>query len=82
MEIFITAHETYVYDELVDELAEIPRLKNKYVDNFFLRVMHICLRFPENDKPLDQLISNWFSYLVYDLERCELEDQIISNSQD
>jgi len=80
MEIFIVAHENYVYDELVDELAEIRRLKNGYLDNFFLIVMQICLRFPKNDKPSDQLISNWFSYLVYDPERCDLDDQTISNS--
>jgi hypothetical protein len=29
------AHEDYVYDELFDELAEICRLRNEYVDNFF-----------------------------------------------
>jgi hypothetical protein len=81
MEMFIATHEDYVYDELFDELKEIRRLKNESVDNFFLRVMQICHRFPENDKPSDQLISNWFSYLVSDPERCDLDDQTISNSQ-
>jgi hypothetical protein len=39
MEMFITTHEDYVYDELFDELAEICRLKNESVDKLFLRVM-------------------------------------------
>jgi hypothetical protein len=82
MEMFIASHEDYVYDELLDELKGIHRLGNESVDNFFLRFMHIFHRFPENDKPSDQIISNWFSYLVSDLERCDLDDQIISHSQD
>jgi hypothetical protein len=82
MEICISAHEYYVSNECLDELKEICRLGNEFVDNFFSRVMQICHRFPEDDKPSDQLILNWFSYLISDLERFNLDDQLIANSQD
>jgi len=72
MEMIIETHEYYVYDELFNELKEICRFGNEFVDNFFLRFMHFCHRFPKNGKPSDQLILNWFSYLVFDLERCDL----------
>jgi hypothetical protein len=39
MEMFIDAHEDYVYDELFNELTKIHRLINKSVDDFFRRVM-------------------------------------------
>jgi len=78
---FIVSYEDYVYEKLLEELKGIHRLINESVDNLFLRCMYICHKFPKNDKPSDQIISNWFSYLVYDLERCDLDDQIISHSQ-
>jgi hypothetical protein len=35
MEMFSVAHENYVYDELVDELAEIRRPRNESENDFF-----------------------------------------------
>jgi hypothetical protein len=35
MEVFINAHEYYVYDEIFDELPEIYRIENEYVDDLF-----------------------------------------------
>jgi hypothetical protein len=54
MEIFITTHVDYDYDELFNELEEIYRLKNEPMDDLFQRVMHIYCIFPKSDKPLDQ----------------------------
>jgi len=39
MEMFIVAHENYVYDEFVDELEEICTLRNEYENDLFRRVM-------------------------------------------
>jgi hypothetical protein len=72
MEIFIVAHVDYVYHELFNELTEICRLGNESVDDFFQRVMQIYCRFPESDKPSDQEIFDWFSYLVSIPEGCDL----------
>lgn len=47
MEMFITSHEDYAYDELLDELKGICRIGNESMDSFFLRFMHICHIFPE-----------------------------------
>jgi hypothetical protein len=54
MEVFITAHENYDYEELYSELEGICRNINEPLDDFFQRVMKIYCRFPENDKPFDQ----------------------------
>jgi hypothetical protein len=81
MEMFIVAHENYVYDELVDEVVEIRRLRNEYENDFFRRVMHIYCRFPKSDEPLGQEIFDWFSYLISIYEECDLNDQAISYSQ-
>jgi hypothetical protein len=64
MEIFITAHVNYDYEELCNELEEICRLRNEPMDDFFQRVMQIYCRFPESDKPSNQEIIDWFSYLL------------------
>jgi hypothetical protein len=81
MEMFIVAHENYVYDELVDELEEICRLRNESENDLFRRVMQIYCRFPERDEPSGQEIFDWFSYLVSISEECDLNDQAISYSQ-
>jgi hypothetical protein len=47
MEIFTISHVDYVYGELFDELTEIRRIENKYLDDLFLRVMKIYCIFPE-----------------------------------
>jgi hypothetical protein len=52
------------------------------MDDFFLRIMQICCRFLENDKPSNHEILGWFSYLVYIPKDCDEDDQIISHSQD
>jgi hypothetical protein len=52
MEMFIFAHENYAYDELIDELEEIRRLRNEFEKDFFRRVMQIYCTFPETDEPL------------------------------
>jgi hypothetical protein len=67
----------YVYHELFNELAEICRLGNEYVDDFFQRVMHIYCIFPESDKPSDQEIFYWFSYLISIPEGYDMDNQII-----
>jgi hypothetical protein len=64
MEVFIIAHVDYVYDELFNELEEICRLENESMDDLFQRVMQIYCRFPKSDKPSDQEIFDWFSYLI------------------
>jgi hypothetical protein len=69
MEVFIIAHVDYDYDELFNELEEIHRLRNEHVDDFFQRFMQIYCIFPESDKPSDQEIFDWFSYLVSIPER-------------
>jgi hypothetical protein len=81
MEMFIAAHENYVYDSLVDKIAEIPKLRNEYENDLFRRVMQIYCRFPESDEPLGQEIFDWFSYLVSISEECDLNSQAISYSQ-
>jgi hypothetical protein len=56
MDIFLAAHENYVYEEIFDELADICRLGNESVDDLFRRVMQIYCRFPESDEPSGQEI--------------------------
>jgi hypothetical protein len=82
MQVFIIAHVDYLYDKLFNELEEIHRLINKSVDDFFQRVMQIYYRFPESDKSSDQEIFDLFSYLVSIYEGYDLNNQIISHSQD
>jgi hypothetical protein len=79
MEIFVVAHVDYIYDEIFNELEKFHRLGNEFVDDFFQRVMHIYYRFPQRDKPIDQEIFDWFSYLVS--EGYKMGNQIISHSQ-
>jgi hypothetical protein len=81
MEMFIVAHENYIYDELVDELEKICMLRNESENDLFRRVMQIYCRFPESDEPLGQEIFDWFSYLVSISEECDLNSQAISYSQ-
>jgi len=81
MEMIIATHENYIYDELIDELVEIPRLRNESENDIFQRVMWIYCRFLEQDEPSGQEISNWFSYLISTYEECDLNDQAISYSQ-
>ena len=64
MEMIIATHENYIYDELIDELVEIPRLRNEYENDVFQRVMWIYYRFLERDEPSGQEIFYWFSYLI------------------
>jgi hypothetical protein len=81
MEMFIDAHENHVYDELVDELEEIHRLRNESENDFFRRVMHIYCRFLESDEPSSHEIFDWISYIASISEVCNLNDQTISHSQ-
>jgi hypothetical protein len=39
MEVFIDAHEDYIYDELFNELEKFCRLRNKSENDLFRRVM-------------------------------------------
>jgi hypothetical protein len=82
MEIFITAHVNYDYEELYNELEEICRIRNEPLDDFFQRVMQIYYRFLESDKPSDQEILDWFSYLLSIPEGDNLENEKVSNLQD
>jgi hypothetical protein len=52
------------------------------VDDFFQRFMQIYYRFPKRDKPSDQEILEFFSYIVSIYEEYDLNNQIISHSQD
>jgi hypothetical protein len=82
MEFFITAHVDYVYDELFNEFEEIHRLGNEYVDELFQRVMKMYHIVPKRFKPSYQEIFDWFSYLIFVFEGYNMNNQIISHSQD
>jgi hypothetical protein len=81
MEMFIVAHENYVYDELVDELEEICRLRNESEKTYFEESCIFTAYFLKLDEPSSQEIFDWFSYLVSISEECNLNDQSISYSQ-
>jgi hypothetical protein len=51
MEVFITAHVDYDYDELFNELEEICRLENEPMDDFFQRVMQFIVDFLKVTNP-------------------------------
>jgi hypothetical protein len=53
MQVYIFYHVDYVYDELFNELEEIHRLGNEFVDDLVKMIMQIYCRFPESDKPSD-----------------------------
>jgi hypothetical protein len=82
MEMFITTHENFVYDELVDEMVEICRIRNAYENDLFRRFMQIYCRFHGSDEPSGQEIFDWFSNLISISKECDFNDQTISHSQD
>lgn len=65
MEFLMTSGANYNYEDMYGELERKEIKKNEFVDYFRLRFMHICLRFPISDKPSNQEIIEWFSYLLY-----------------
>jgi hypothetical protein len=50
MDVFISSHVDYDYDELFNELEAIGRLENEPMDDFFQIFMRFYCRFPESDK--------------------------------
>jgi hypothetical protein len=55
---FWHAFENYDYDDLCAEISELRKNKDESLEYFLIRFMHLCYRFPLDDRPsTNDLIS-------------------------
>jgi hypothetical protein len=72
MEVFLTTHENYNYEEICCALEETQNDKIEFINYFISRVLQINHRFHESDKSFRQEFLDWCSYLLSILEEEEL----------
>ena len=70
---FLPDFNNYDYDELSEELSCLKKENGESFNDFGIRLIHVCTRFPLKEMPL---INEWFAYLVYLSDK---KDQLIVN---
>jgi hypothetical protein len=70
---FLLDFNNYDYDELSEELSFLRKEKGESFNDFAIRFIHVCTRFPLKEM---SLINEWFEYLV---PLSEKQDQLIVN---
>jgi hypothetical protein len=58
---FLYAFENYNYNELCAEISYLRKNKDETLEDFFIRFMWLCYRFPLNDRPS---VSDLIIYLI------------------
>jgi hypothetical protein len=70
---FLSDFNNYDYDELSEELSFLRKENDESFNDFAIRFIHVCTRFPLKQIPL---INEWFQYLV---SLSDKQDQLIFN---
>jgi hypothetical protein len=73
---FLSEFNNYDYDELSDELSYLRKENGESFDDFAIRFIHVCTRFPLKEM---SLINEWFKYLIY---LSDEPDQLIFNQSE
>jgi hypothetical protein len=73
---FLSDFNNYDYDELSEELSCLRKENGESFNDFAIRFIHVCTRFPLKEM---SLINEWFEYLV---SLSDKQDQLIVNQSE
>jgi hypothetical protein len=73
---FLSDFNNYDYDELSEELSYLRKENGESFNDFAIRFIHVCTRFPLKEM---SLINEWFEYLV---SLSDKQDQLIVNQSE
>jgi hypothetical protein len=72
---FLSDFNNFDYDELGGELNCLRKENDESLEDFAIRLVHVCTRFPLKEMPL---IDEWFQYLI---SLSNKQDQLINQSE-
>jgi hypothetical protein len=74
--VFLSDFNNYDYDELSEELSCLRKENSESFNDFGIRFIHVCTRFPLKEM---LLINEWFEYLV---SLSDKQDQLMVNQSE
>jgi hypothetical protein len=73
---FLSDFNNFDYDKLGEELNCLRKENDESLEDFAIRLIHFCTRFPLKEMPL---IDEWFQYLI---SLSDEQDQLIVNQSE
>ena len=75
MEVFLSAHQNYNYEELCLEIENLSMQVDEYLDEFYARFMSLCFIFHLEDFPSTKYIIECFTSLVLPVKECNKSNE-------